>query len=182
MTLQIVISTSSRVAQTAGPAGAQEHMADVQQQLSALLGREVGRIRKTNDTPARVSVVDTIAVITGKNANHSAEAMRDLGNRYPEVNGGIVHLKFPGRGQRNTPVADARGIVEVIMLLPGAQAARIRRQAAELLVRFLGGDLGIVAEVCALTWEAIWASSRKFTFCVVSRRNWLFARQKIPGG
>ena len=117
-------------------------MADVQQQLSALLGRKVGRIRKTNDTPARVSVVDTIAVITGKNANHSAEAMRDLGNRYPEVNGGIVHLKFPGRGQRNTPVADARGIVEVIMLLPGAQAARIRRQAAELLVRLVSALQG----------------------------------------
>ena len=73
-------------------------MADIQQQLSALLGREVGRIRKTNDTPARVSVVDTIAVITGKNASHSAEAMQDLGNRYPEVNGGIVHLKLPRRG------------------------------------------------------------------------------------
>ena len=41
------------------------------------------------------------------------------------MNGGIVHLKFPGRGQRNTPVADARGIVEVIMLLPGASNLRI---------------------------------------------------------
>ena len=28
-------------------------MADIQQQLSALLGREVRRIRKANDTPAR---------------------------------------------------------------------------------------------------------------------------------
>ena len=136
-------------------------MADVQRQLSALLGRKVGRIRKTNDTPARVSVVDTIAVSTGKNANHSAEAMRDLGNRYPEVNGGIVHLKFPGERQRNTPVADARGIVEVIMLLPGAQAARIRRQAAELLVRYLGGDLSLVDEVCAIRgFQEVLAASR----------------------
>ena len=56
--------------------------------------------RKTSDTPARVSVVDMISAMTGKNANHSAEAMRDLGNRYLEVNVGIVHLKFPGKPRR----------------------------------------------------------------------------------
>ena len=36
------------------------------------------------------------------------------------------------------------------MLLPGKQAARLRRQAAELLVRYLGGDLSLVEEVCRL--------------------------------
>ena len=36
------------------------------------------------------------------------------------------------------------------MTLPGQGAARVRRQAAELLVRFLGGDISIVDEVCAL--------------------------------
>ena len=36
------------------------------------------------------------------------------------------------------------------MLLPGGQAARVRRQAAELFVRYLGGDLAIIDEVCAL--------------------------------
>ena len=47
-------------------------------------------------------------------------------------------------------MTDARGIVEIIMLLPGAQTARIRRQAAELMVRCLGGDLSLVDEVCAI--------------------------------
>ena len=36
------------------------------------------------------------------------------------------------------------------MLLPGHQAAKVRRQAAELLVRFLGGDLSLVEEVCRI--------------------------------
>jgi len=36
------------------------------------------------------------------------------------------------------------------MLLQGHQAARVRRQAAELLVRYLGGDLAIVDKVCAI--------------------------------
>ena len=34
------------------------------------------------------------------------------------------------------------------MLLPGRHAARVRRQAAELLCRYLGGDLALVDEVC----------------------------------
>ena len=36
------------------------------------------------------------------------------------------------------------------MLLQGKQAARVRRQAAELLVRYLGGDLALVDEVCRI--------------------------------
>lgn len=36
------------------------------------------------------------------------------------------------------------------MLLPGQQAARVRRQAAELLVRYLGGDMALVDEVCRI--------------------------------
>ena len=45
-------------------------------------------------------------------------------------------------------MTDARGIVEIIMLLPGQQAARVRRTAAELLCRYLGGDLSLVNEIC----------------------------------
>ena len=62
----------------------------------------------------------------------------------------MTDFKFPGRGQRKTPVTDVRGAVELAFLLPGRHAALIRRQAADLLVRLLGGDLGIIAEVCAL--------------------------------
>ncbi len=66
---------------------------DVPTQLVALLGREAVQIRKTDETPPRVSVIDTIAAVTGRNANRSAEAIRELGDRYPEVNGNIVNLK-----------------------------------------------------------------------------------------
>ncbi len=44
---------------------------------------------------------------------------------------------------KNTPVADVRGIVQIVMLMRGKQAARIRQQAAELLVRYLGGDVAL---------------------------------------
>ena len=65
-----------------------------------------------------------------------------------------VNFRFPGRGQRNTPVAPARGIVEIIMLLPGQQAARVRRMAAHLICRYLGGDLSLVFVSHMLCWRS----------------------------
>ena len=117
-------------------------------QFSTILGRGVKQLRKTNDRPPRVSVIDTICAITDKDGRHAAEALRDLISKYPEVDGNIVHFKFKGRGQRETPITDARGIIEVIMLLPGQQASRVRCQAAALLCRWLGGDLSLVNEIC----------------------------------
>ena len=54
--------------------------------------------------------------------------------------------------QRTTKNANNRrpGAVELVLLLPGRYAAQVRRQAAELLVRYLGGDLRIIQEVCVL--------------------------------
>ena len=128
-------------------------MADIQRQLSGLLGRDVQHIRKTSENPARISVIDVVAAITGHRSNGSSNAavifMR-LNNDHPEVTTNCSDLKFPGRGQRKTPLASVRGIVEIIMLLLGQHAARVRRQAAELLVRYLGGDLAIIDEVCAI--------------------------------
>ena len=42
--------------------------------------------------------------------------------------------------------------VEIVMLLPGQLAARVRRQAAELLVRYLGASLiAIIYASCSTT-------------------------------
>ena len=117
-------------------------------QLAALLGRGTVQIRKTNETPPRISIIDVAIAVTGKTHHDAAQDYPRLLNQYPEVGTNWFHLKFPGRGQRDTPVVDVRGIVEIVMLLPGRHAARVRRQAAELLCRYLGGDLALVDEVC----------------------------------
>ena len=127
-------------------------MAEIQQELATLLGREVKQLRKTEEAPPRVSIVDVAALITGKDKNQAAEDFRRLTTRYPDVKAKCFDVKFRDsrgrRGQKETPVTDARGIVEIIMLLPGQQAARVRRTAAELLCRYLGGDLSLVNEIC----------------------------------
>ena len=119
-------------------------------QLAALLGHPVKRIRITDETPPRTSVSDVATAITGKHVRNAARDVLFVQEKHPEVSQKLSHFRFPGQGQRSTAVACATGIIEIVLLLPGKQAARVRRQAAELLCRYLGGDLALVDEVCAL--------------------------------
>ena len=127
---------------------------DIPSQLAALLGMETVIIRKTAEVPPRVSVIDVVAAVAGHDSDYASQTVRNLLGKYPDVRDKITDVKFPDalgrKGQKNSPAADVKGIVEIIMLMPGQQAARVRRQAAELLVRYLGGDLGMIDEVIAL--------------------------------
>ena len=51
-----------------------------------------------------------ISAVTGMDGNHAGKAYRDLAADFPEVHSVGVNFKFPGRGQRETPVTDARSI------------------------------------------------------------------------
>ena len=58
-------------------------------------------------------------VSTGTNANHAGQILRRIKDRYPDVHSFCVDFRFPGQGQKDTPVAGIRGLVEIIMLLAG---------------------------------------------------------------
>ena len=66
------------------------------------LGRGTVQIRKTNETPPRISIIDVAIAVTGKTHHDAAQDYRRLLNQYPEVGTNWFHLKFPGRGQRDT--------------------------------------------------------------------------------
>jgi len=125
-------------------------MTDIHQQLSTLLGYPVKRIRVTEEVPRRISVIDLLTAITRKDGNHAAEDLGFVKKKYPDVTENFGDFKFRGQGQRKTPVTDVRGAVELILVLPGAHASQILKQAAELLVKYLGGDLAIIDEICVL--------------------------------
>ena len=104
------------------------------------------QIRKTA-APSRVSVLDVIKVITRLSTNNCSVIWNRLHERHPEV---ITSMhKFPGARQKHTHVADAKSICEIVMLLPGKAAADFRKRTAEVLVRYLGGDEALVAEIAA---------------------------------
>ena len=124
---------------------------DIPTQLAAVLGYTIKRLRITDEVPPRISVIDLAAAITQKDANQAAEQVAYVKKkRHPEVTEFFGDFKFRGQGQKRTDVADLRGAVELTFLLPGRHAARVRRQAAELLCRYLGGDLALVDEVLSL--------------------------------
>ena len=112
---------------------------DIPALLAALVDRDTIQIRKTEETPPRISVIDVAILVTGYGADYASQAIRNVCDKYPDIREHIADFKFKGRGQKNTKVAGVNAIVEIIVSLPGKQAARIRRQAAELLVRYLLG-------------------------------------------
>lgn len=105
------------------------------------------KIRKTDETPTRVSVYDLVNAISGNDPRHSNTYFTRMCGAYPEVRTACVDFKFPGQGQRPTPVTDARGMVMIINMLPGPRAAQFRVSTAELLVRYLGGDKTLIEEI-----------------------------------
>ena len=117
--------------------------------FATLDANSLQHIRKTAENPPRASVLDTIQAITKQTKDNCYKVWERLQEHFPEVRTLGQDFKFSGQGQRETPVADARGIVEIIMVLPGKAAASYRKQAANLVVRYLGGDLTMVDEIAA---------------------------------
>ena len=54
-----------------------------------------------------------------------------LDEHSPEVVASCYHFQFAGQGQRKTPVADAKTLVQISLLLPGEQAAKVEFDAAQ---------------------------------------------------
>ena len=115
-------ATASVAAPSALDAAPPSSGGDIPAKLAALLGNKSVRIRKTDETPPRISVIDVATLVTGKHARKAAQDVGFVKERYPEVAQNLGLFKFPGKAQRNTPVATCRGVVELVMLLPGRHA------------------------------------------------------------
>ena len=72
----------------------------VEQQLSALLGKGVTRLRKTEGIPARISDIHVAVAISGHDANYASEAVRRFREHDEDFQAKSLEIKFPGRGQR----------------------------------------------------------------------------------
>lgn len=89
-------------------------------------------IRMTED--GRYSVYDVIKFCGKKNPRDS---WSDLSRQFPEVVTKTDNLKFPGPGQRETPVAGREGILYIIGLLPGSIGRAYRQEAAKIFLQFI---------------------------------------------
>ena len=60
-------------------------------------------------------MIDVVEAITGQVKSNAGKTLERVKENYPEVYPNGINYRFPGRGQRDTPVADVRGIVEIVM-------------------------------------------------------------------
>ena len=97
-------------------------MEGVQQELANLLGLRVLQVRKTRESPPRISAIDVAIAVSGKCAKSASKDIAVVKERYPEMQESLKDYKFRGKRQRPTPVCDARGVAELVLLLPGQHA------------------------------------------------------------
>lgn len=90
------------------------------------------QIRMTED--GRYSVFDIIQFCGKKNPRDS---WKSLTEQHPEVVGKSDNFKFPGPGQRETPVAGRENLLYIIGLLPGSIGRAYREEAAKVFLQFI---------------------------------------------
>lgn len=103
-----------------------------------------GTIRVTPD--GQPSVFDMIKVLGGQKDPHKVWSR--LADAHPEVRTNCPNFKFPGRRQRETPVAKNKESAYYILgLLPGAVGKKYREDAAKLFVAFLENPAELAAGI-----------------------------------
>ena len=114
--------------------------------MDALTPQQIlARIRYDTDSQ-RGSVLDVVQLVTGCGQTHTTETLKSITDKFSDVQR-MEEFKFPGRGQRPTPVAPLPVLVKIIMLCPGKTARKWRMHAAEVLCRALGGEQSLCAEI-----------------------------------
>jgi hypothetical protein len=114
-----------------------------------------GRENEIRITPNKqISVFDFIKVVGGQ--LNSKDTWKDIEKKYKkEVVGFSDYFKFKGQGQKRTPVINVQGMVKLLFLLPGETAKQFRSKSAEVMIRYLGGDLILIDEIKLIDKEHI---------------------------
>ena len=71
------------------------------------------KIRKTQDAPRRVSVFDLIAAITDQYPKNAVTTFLRMKGLYPDIE--TQTFQFPGRGQRETPIANYENCRKIVL-------------------------------------------------------------------
>jgi len=114
-----------------------------------------GDVRITPDGKM-VSVIDIIMVVSFTDDNgrlkksaqkNASDYNKILLRDHPEVSLLQRNFRFSGQGQRDTPVAARKGILQIIQLLRGKRASRFRESIAGLVEQYLDADMGLADDI-----------------------------------
>ena len=97
-----------------------------------------------------ISLIDGIAQVFGCSKKEARTKLARFMEASPEVNTKRVNLwKFPGAGQRDTPVGPFHEFLELCSQLPGAPARAMRKEQAQITTRTIAGDVDLVRAILA---------------------------------
>lgn len=107
-------------------------------------GRDAS-VRVTHD--GLLYAVDLVMVVTGKNREDAAKAIRDLSPHHfqPEK----FSCRQPEKGGHPTKLLTFQNALELVMVLPGRIAKETRTQFANIIRRYLAGDHSLISEIQA---------------------------------
>lgn len=88
-------------------------------------------VRVTEDR--RFSVFDILIALDVATSKDVRMMLKRIMAANPEVVTACDYFKFPGRGQRETPVATEEVLYQILMLTPGGRAAAFREWAAGII-------------------------------------------------
>lgn len=91
------------------------------------------------------SIFDFLKIVAKK--KNPRDSWNRVTTNHPEVVGFCDNFKFPGSGQRETPVTDRKGIIEIAQLLPGEFGAKFRSEAAKIILAYLDADISLADAV-----------------------------------
>jgi hypothetical protein len=104
-------------------------------------GKE-SEIRITPDK--RISVFDFIRVVGGQ--KNPKDTWNEIQKKYKNEIVGFSDYSQFGKTKK-TPVINVQGMVKLLFWLPGEMAKQFRAKSAEVMVRYLGGDLTLINEI-----------------------------------
>ena len=93
-----------------------------------------------------ISATELTMAITGKNSNNSNQILRDLKPEvFPSQN--FIIKSFFGKGNGRKKLLTLQHAIELVMILPGKTAKSMRREFADIISRYLDGDLSLCIEI-----------------------------------
>jgi hypothetical protein len=111
---------------------------------------------RVDDATKQASLIDVVRLVTGQNQDTASGTVRRMVKGENEFLAGCSKLqpfrakcsklRINGKG-RETWVADAPTLVQIIWDIPGKAAKEFRRQSAHYICRILGGDRTLIDEI-----------------------------------
>ncbi|CAM9210786.1 unnamed protein product [Pylaiella littoralis] len=112
---------------------------------------------RIDESTDKASIIDVIRMLCPEASTPNAAHMftrvleKERGDDVPaqrlsSIADRVTYIKINGKGHE-TPVSDAKTIVEIIWLLPANAAKEFRKQSAQTICRVLGGDMSICDEI-----------------------------------